>query len=125
MGERLTEQGVPWEISGDPDRIGGLRLVLSVRLHGLIFALREGVPAGGVSYDPKVDAFCREAGLPCLSLEAAEPESLTRLIDDALHLDGELLSAALERLRRRERINGHAAGELLSSQSLPEGGPDD
>ena len=113
VGKRLTEQGVPWEISGDPDRIGGLRLVLSVRLHGLIFALREGVPAGGVSYDPKVDAFCREAALPCLPLGDASPEAMCRLADEALEETPDALAVTLARLRTRERISGDQAARLL------------
>lgn len=105
---------VPCTVALDPRRAARMSLILSMRLHGLIFALRDGIPAGGIGYDPKVDAFCREAGLPCLSLETADTESLTRLIDDALHLDGENLSTALAMLRRRERVNGHAAAELLT-----------
>ncbi len=42
----------------------GGRYVVSARLHGLIFAARAGRPASGVAYDPKVAAFCAEAGLP-------------------------------------------------------------
>ena len=40
------------------------RYVVSARLHGLIFAARAGRAASGVAYDPKVTAFCDEAGLP-------------------------------------------------------------
>ncbi|MBR2717488.1 MAG: polysaccharide pyruvyl transferase CsaB [Oscillospiraceae bacterium] len=104
---------VPCTVSVDPRRSARMSVVVSMRLHGLIFALRDGIPAAGIRYDPKVEAFCREAGLPCLPLEEAEPDALRALIDDALHLDGENLSASLETLRRRERVNGHAASELL------------
>ena len=46
------------------EAVAGSRYVVSARLHGLIFAARAGRPASGVAYDPKVAAFCAEAGLP-------------------------------------------------------------
>lgn len=46
------------------ETVAGSRYVVSARLHGLIFAVRAGRPASGVAYDPKVAAFCSEAGLP-------------------------------------------------------------
>lgn len=105
---------VPAAVSVDARRVGRMSLVVSMRLHGLVFSLRDGVPAAGISYDPKVSSFCREAGLPCAALEDAGTEALRRLIDDAAHLDGEALRAAARRLRERELINGRAAAQLLS-----------
>lgn len=54
--------------------ISGARLVISVRLHGLIVAAAHGVPAVGLAYDPKVRAFCEEIGYACLPLEAPAAE---------------------------------------------------
>jgi polysaccharide pyruvyl transferase CsaB len=51
----------PWEMAGIVARCDSL---LAMRLHALIFAVAAGVPALGLSYDPKVTSFCREAGLP-------------------------------------------------------------
>ena len=110
----LEAMGVPASVSVDNRRIGRMSLVLSMRLHGLVFALRDGAPAAGVSYDPKVDAFCREAGFPCLALADVTEDTLRGLIDRAAHLDGESLSAALRRLREREKQNGRAASVLLA-----------
>lgn len=112
--ETLRATGVPCDLSTDARRTGRMSLVISMRLHGLIFALRTGTPAAGVSYDPKVTSFCADAGLPGLALEEADGDRLCRLIDEAVHLDGENLSAAAQRLRRRERGNGAAAAELLA-----------
>ena len=50
------------------ETVAGSRYVVSARLHGLIFAARAGRPASGVAYDPKVAAFCSEAGLPVHAL---------------------------------------------------------
>jgi len=110
----LEDDGVPVSVSVDARRIGRMSLVVSMRLHGLVFALRDGAPAMGVSYDPKVTAFCREAGFPCIDLEHVTEERLRALADETAHLDGEELAASAERMRRRERVNGRVAAELLS-----------
>lgn len=47
---------------GALQRIAGARLVISSRLHGLIFALVTRTPAVGLVYDPKVSAFLTETG---------------------------------------------------------------
>lgn len=60
--------------------IGGARLVLSYRLHGLIAAAANGVAGFGVAYDPKVESFCHSFALPwCYPAELHEPEALGRL----------------------------------------------
>ena len=110
-----TELGdVPATVTVDARRVGRMSLVVSMRLHGLIFALGAGCPAAGVSYDPKVGAFCREAGLPATDLEDVTGDGLCRLIDQAARLDGETLSATLRTLRERELVNARAAAELLA-----------
>jgi len=45
--------------------ISGASLVISYRLHGLVSAAANGIPAMGVAYDPKVSSICNELGLPC------------------------------------------------------------
>ena len=37
----------------------GAQFVLGMRLHSLIYAASAGTPILGISYDPKIDAFCR------------------------------------------------------------------
>lgn len=114
LAQTLEQSGVSCAVSGDARRTARMSLVISMRLHGLIFALRSGTPAGGLSYDPKVSAFCGEAGLPLLDWNDLTADALFRLIDQIAHLDGESLSAAAEHLRRRERRNGAIAAELLA-----------
>lgn len=42
----------------------GAAAVASVRLHGLILAAIAGLPSIGIAYDPKVESFAQEAGIP-------------------------------------------------------------
>ena len=107
-------EDVPYTVSTDARRVGRMGVVLSMRLHGLVFALRDGVSAGGVSYDPKVDAFCTEAGFPMVALEDVTAEDLCELADWVMHMDGEHLSVSERTLRTRERTNISAAAELLA-----------
>ena len=124
--DRVTAQSVmallkdiPCSATRKVRRTGRMTLVVSMRLHGLVFALRDGAPALGISYDPKVASFCRESGLPCLALGEVSGPALCRSIDEASQLDAETLSAAAVKLRRREKVNAHAAAVLLSEAAEP------
>jgi len=107
--------------------MGTLDLLVGVRLHALINAAAAGVPFVGLSYDPKVEGFCRRVGigrvLPLSSLtarrvrdevlaaweerEAARRhlhEQAARLLEEAVRaadLAAALLSAAAAGRRRR------------------------
>lgn len=109
---------IPCAVSADLRRFGRMSLAVSMRLHGLIFALRDGVPAMGISYDPKVEAFCREAALPCVPLAEADADTLRRLADEAAHLDGEDMHAAAVYFRSRERVSAGAAAQLLIADGV-------
>jgi polysaccharide pyruvyl transferase CsaB len=50
--------------------IGGLDLVLSARLHGLVAAVVQGVPCYGLATDPKIEGFCMQLGVPFQLLTA-------------------------------------------------------
>lgn len=113
LADALEKLGVPCAVSYNARRTGHMSLVLSMRLHGLIFALQNATPAAGVSYDPKVTAFCGETGLPCLDLEEADRDALCRLVDEALRLDAEALSVIRHTLAQRELVNARTAAEFL------------
>ncbi len=92
-------------------------VVLSMRLHALIFAAARGVPLVGVVYDPKVSAFldCVEQDL-YVHLDQLTPSRLRSLLDAAIARGQD--RAALEnktvRLIRLEHNNSALAAELLA-----------
>ncbi|MCL6590498.1 MAG: polysaccharide pyruvyl transferase family protein [Firmicutes bacterium] len=50
--------------------LGGLDLLVSTRLHGLVAAVVQQVSCYGLAADPKVEGFCVQLGLPFISLAA-------------------------------------------------------
>ena len=92
-------------------------VVLSMRLHTLIFAASQGTPLVGVVYDPKVSSFLRYIGEDrFVSLAQASFSELCRLTDAAVlaSADRESRVAAVQRLRDMEAGNVRCAKELLS-----------
>ena len=62
-----------------------MRLVVSMRLHTLIFASSVGAPLGAVSYDPKVTGFMRYIGQKhCVDFDTLTREALLAEIDAAV-----------------------------------------
>ncbi|NCC67935.1 MAG: polysaccharide pyruvyl transferase CsaB, partial [Clostridia bacterium] len=92
-----------------------MEIVVSMRLHGLIFAAGHGVPLVGVSYDPKVTAFLRCVESGCTELSEVTPERLCTLIDAAAALRGDRqrLMENAKRLLGMESKNIETAGKLL------------
>lgn len=100
----------------DGDLIVGLmtkmRLVISMRLHALIFAAGQGIPLVGVVYDPKVSGFLDYLKQNCyVNLDEATKESLLQLAEQALERGKDAYSA--EYLRKLAQENENAARELL------------
>lgn len=91
-----------------------MNLVVSMRLHALIFACGQGVPVVGVAYDPKVSSFLDYMGLEnCLSTGEITDGSLCDLIDGAL--SGQAAAdAVVERMRALAQQNGEVAWSLLT-----------
>jgi len=96
--------------------IGGLHLIVGMRLHALIFGATQGVPLVSLAYDPKVGAFVRELGEPLLGLPHLTAESLTHSIEAALaglpDRRARLL-AAVAPLRARAALAPTLAASLL------------
>lgn len=89
-----------------------MEAVVSIRLHGLIFAAAQGVPAVGVAYDQKVSAFMEDSGQSTYcALEEVSFPRLAALLDRALSGGN---GPETEKLRRAEAGNGLALEEILT-----------
>lgn len=92
--------------------ISRMELVVSMRLHALIFACSQNRRIVGLSYDPKVSGFMSYLGSDhCLELGDVTGEKLTEKIDAAL-TDPEL-TENLNHLKALSAENGYLAGKLL------------
>jgi polysaccharide pyruvyl transferase CsaB len=92
--------------------------VVSMRLHGLIFAAGRGIPLVGISYDPKVTAFLDYIGQKLyVQLEDLQADKLCSMIDAAVELseDKESLAGQVARLVEIESRNVECARRLLES----------
>ncbi len=65
-------------------QVAAASLVVSMRLHGIIFAASQAVPAVGVSYDPKLGAFAAQAGQPVIGLADCTAPRLVEVAEEAL-----------------------------------------
>ncbi|MFB0921325.1 MAG: polysaccharide pyruvyl transferase CsaB, partial [Oscillospiraceae bacterium] len=93
-----------------------MRAVISMRLHGLIFASSQGVPIVGVSYDPKVTAFLDSVGNEnCIQFEELTSEKLIGMTERAVVQfdDREERRRSVERLISAESLNSQCARKLL------------
>lgn len=85
-----------------------MKVAVSMRLHGLIFAAGQGVPLVGIVYDQKVGSFLSYIGQDlCEDLNTLTEERLKFLIDSAVTRgkDPAFLSESVEKLRRMEAVN--------------------
>ena len=93
-----------------------MKTVVSMRLHGLIFAASQGIPLVGVSYDPKVTAFLSSLGEEhCIKFENLTAERLEEMIAKAviLYEDKEKRKRSVEMLVSAEALNKEWAKKLL------------
>ena len=109
----LDDAGAAGTIIGALSR---MELVVSMRLHALIFAAGQGIPLAGVVYDPKVSAFLRYIGQENFTgLEDLTAQQLRVMIDRAAAQapDKDAQAEAVRKLRKLERGNIDIAKRLL------------
>lgn len=90
--------------------------VVSMRLHGLIFAASTGTPVVGVSYDPKVTAFLDSVDEQlCVPFDEVTAERLCDLVEQAVArgTDSQARRQTMERLKAAEKTNLAYAKKLL------------
>ena len=91
--------------------IARAKLVIGVRLHALILAIRFGVPFLAIPYDPKITGLTEDIGYPLPPLwvpgSRVASESVASIVDDAwerrVELAERVREAALEQRARAER----------------------
>lgn len=98
--------------------IAKLDAVVTTRLHGLVFALRAGVPAAAidpVSGGAKVAAQARAVGWPhVVTADALDDDALRRLVDDCLEPSARSLALACAE-RARTRIENEVRPRFAAS----------
>ena len=91
--------------------MGRMGLVVSMRLHALIFACAQQTRVAAISYDPKVSGFMSYLGSDCcVELESVTEQELKDMIDRAMAQDTPHQVGHLKALANE---NGILAGELL------------
>lgn len=92
--------------------ISRMQLVVSMRLHALIFACSQQTRIVGISYDPKVSGFMSYLGSEnCVELSEVTADNVSAKIDNAMN--GPELTGNLAQLKALAAENGYMAGKLL------------
>jgi polysaccharide pyruvyl transferase CsaB len=94
--------------------LGRLDLLVGMRLHAIIMALKSKVPVAGIAYDPKVFRVLKEFEQPVLNLENSESANLQQEWENSLKL------AVAERtaLAKRAGIKSESAKNLARQNFL-------
>ena len=92
--------------------MGRMGLVVSMRLHALIFACARQTRVAAISYDPKVSGFMGELGSDCcVELSEVTAEAMKAMLDRAMAQDTPHQVGHLKELAHE---NGILAGQLLN-----------
>ncbi len=97
--------------------ISSLDLLVSMRLHGLIFAASTAVPAVGIAYDPKVDYFAQTAEQIVVKPDEVSSQRLIQAVDElwtTSRSDSAHRQQLASRLRRRAERNFEILDEVLA-----------
>jgi len=94
--------------------LGKAKLCLAMRLHTLIFAARMAVPTVGLVYDPKVESFLTELGLPSAGhVEQFDAKKAVAAVDGLMARYDRTLSALKEKSADMTRAAGENERLLL------------
>ncbi len=95
-----------------------MKLVVSMRLHALIFATGQKIPVAGIVYDPKVKGYMDYLGQKnYIDLEKISTESLCRCIDNAM-ANNAVENDVIGRMRSQAAQNGTLAWKLLRGETI-------
>jgi len=94
------------------------KAVLSIRLHGLIFAAAVGTPMAAISYDPKVSSFMKYLGVDnCIEFKDVCFDNLKKIIDKSLEFNRNEIEDKVQRLQNLEKRNITKIEELLDGNA--------
>lgn len=98
--------------------ISRMDAVLSMRLHGLIFAAAQGIPMTGISYDVKIDGFMQYIRNPNFChISDISADKLKALIDNSIKNKNHA-SSTRAKLFGKELYNIRTAKKYLSDKGL-------
>lgn len=101
-----------------------LDLLVAMRLHALIMALKQGTPVVGIAYDPKVSSLLREFEQPILNLaKEVERQRWTEVIGSAFSSRDALSRRAVQGAETAKDLacqNFNLLARMLGMQSDPE-----
>ena len=98
----------------DDADVSGCGLVISMRLHGLIFAANAALPCVGISYDPKVRGLCAEMDIPCADVDALSADGLCSMADAAMSGTQPQRLQKLQLMKQRAQCSAEQAEALLA-----------
>lgn len=122
---RLADGAILYPPAASPESADQLvrsaSVVISARLHGLILAVRAGVPCIAVGSDPKIRHFAREAGLPWID-PASPPSAVADAVLDRVQAVlgnyaavSESVKLSSEKMRERAEAGMAGLYSLLKS----------
>jgi polysaccharide pyruvyl transferase CsaB len=102
-----------------PNLFAHVDLVLTMRMHGVVFSLLSGTPPVGLAYDPKVSALLHEFGLGSLSLSISDwsAEKMIRALDAAgKTTEDENIKRGVRHAQAMARKNAALAVDLMGTE---------
>ena len=98
-----------------------MRLVVSMRMHAVLFAAAVGVPTVGISYDPKVAGFMDYADCgKCVELKTLTGDELCRYMVSELKCSKAEQAQRMDNIKAVEALNGRTAERFLKGERKTE-----
>lgn len=98
-----------------------MRLVVSMRMHAVLFAAAVGAPTVGISYDPKVAGFMDYADCgKCVELSALTGDELCRCMVSELKCSKAEQALRMDNIKTAEALNGRTAERFMKGERKTE-----